>query len=85
MNNNTNNSLQLAPVAGWELKQVPSLGMLILRLDFLSNAMQSPDEAHPGRNYVLQPAQARELAERILAGCDALESGARPAAAGPAH
>lgn len=83
--NDKKNDLQLSPVAGWELKQVPSLGALILRLDFLSNAMQSPDEAHPGRNYVFHAEQARELAQRILAGCDALEAAGRPPGAGPTH
>ncbi len=80
----TKKDLQLAPVAAWEIKQVSSVDALIVRLDFLSNAMQSPDDAHPGRNYVLHTAQARLLAEQILAGCDALERGG-PATGAPAR
>lgn len=77
--------LPLAPITGWEIKSIPALGALIVRLDYVTNAMQPSDEAHQTPHFVLNPVQARELAQRILARCDQLESGPPPGTGLPKH
>ena len=82
---NQNEELSLAPVTGWELKSIAAYGALILRLDYLTNATQQPDEAHQTPHVVLNAVQARELAQRILAGCEKLENGPPPGTGLPKH
>lgn len=82
---NSNDELQLAPIAGWEIKSIAAFGALILRLDYLTHATQKPDEPHQTPNFVMNTAQARELAQRILAGCEKLESGPPPGTGLPKH
>ena len=76
---------ETAPVAGWEIRAVPAYGALMLRLDYLTHAMQAPSESHRSPNYLIHAAQARELAQRILAACDKLESGPPPGTGLPTH
>ena len=68
----------LFPAVGWELKYIDQYDTLIIRFPFLSSPMQKLEEADPGRWYALQPQQARELAERILAQLDAPRTGQTP-------
>ena len=64
------------PVASITSGPQPNLGAYLIRFDFLTNQMQAPNEANPGRNYLLTPVQARYLAEKILSALPMLESGA---------
>lgn len=77
--------IALTPVAGWEIGTVPAYGALMLRLDYLTHATQSPDQAHKSPTFVIQTAQARELAQRILVACEKLESGPPPGTGLPKH
>jgi BssS protein family len=61
------------------------MGIVLMRLDFLTHATQQPGEAQPGRNYALTPVQARYLAEKILSALATLESSAPPDGGGLKH
>ena len=58
-------SIQTFPVAGYTLRSVAAYDALLLRFDYLSHPMQSPDEAHPGRDYMMTRAQAIELRDAL--------------------
>lgn len=77
--------LALCPVTHHSVAPIAALGAVVMRLDFLSHPMQDSAQAHPGRNYLLTPAEARTLAQKILAVCAELESGAPPTGLGPQH
>jgi biofilm regulator BssS len=49
------------PVTGWEIKNVPAYDIILLNLQFLSSPMQRIEQADPGRNYAMTPAQIQEL------------------------
>ena len=83
MNNEPN--LALSPVAACAVSTIATLGAVVIKLDFLSHAMQSASEAHPGRNYLLMPTEARKLAQQILAVCAELEAGPIPSGPGLQH
>lgn len=55
----------LYPVVGWEVRIVPTEQLVVVRLPFLSHSMQKIEESHPGRNYVFQPEQAKNLRDKI--------------------
>lgn len=80
-----NEEQPLAPVTGWEINGIPAYGVLTLRLDYLTHATQQAGEAHQTPCFALHAAQARELAQRILARCDQLESGLHPGSGLPKH
>ncbi|MDA8522326.1 hypothetical protein [Acidovorax sp. NCPPB 4044] len=80
-----NDELPLAPVAGWQLKSIPAYGALVICFDYLSHETQTPEEAQQSQNFVLNTAQARELAQRILVQCDKLESGPPQGTGLPKH
>ena len=46
----------------------------MIRLDYLTHAMQPDTQSHQSPEFLFQAAQARELAQKILALCDSLES-----------
>ena len=73
------------PVANITTGPQPKLGAILIRFDFLTNLMQPPIEANPGRNYLLTPVQARYLAEKILSALPMLESGETQAPPHPKH
>lgn len=73
------------PVANITTGPQPKLGAVLIRFDFLTNLMQPPSEANPGRNYLLTPVQARHLAEKILAALPLLESGESQGTGIPKH
>ena len=77
--------IALSPVAGWEIGAIPAYGALMLRLDYLTHATQQPDEAQKSPTFLIHTAQARELAQRILAACEKLESGPPPGTGLPKH
>lgn len=82
---NESNDLALCPVVGGAVAPIAAVGGVVIRLDFLTHAMQAPSEAHRGRNYLLTSTEARKLAAQIVAACEELESGAPPTGTGPRH
>ena len=65
MNNRTQEEITLSPVVGWQVGPIQAYEAVMLRLDFLSHALQRADEAHPSPNFVLTAAQALELSETL--------------------
>jgi hypothetical protein len=53
------------PITGWEVKTEPVDGLLSVRFPFLSHEQQKLAEADPGRPYVMQAEQARELRDAL--------------------
>jgi hypothetical protein len=85
MNNLVNPGDALSPVATITSGPLPSVGAVLIRFDFLTHPLQDPEQAHPGRNYVLMPTQARYLMERIASALATLESAGPQAETGPRH
>lgn len=75
----------LAPITGWDIRTVPAYGVIIFHLDFLTHATQTVEQAQKTPTFVLNPPQARELARRIIEGCDQLESGPPQGTGLPKH
>jgi hypothetical protein len=61
------------PITGWEIKAEPAEGVLSVRFPFLSHEQQKLAEADPGRPYVMQAEQARELRDALSRAIDRLE------------
>lgn len=80
-----NEELSLCPVTTCTVAPIAAYGAVIIRLDFLSHPMQPVAQAHPGRNYLLAPEEAKKLAQKIFEVCAELESGPPPGIAGPTH
>lgn len=78
-------NIPLFPVARWTAGPVPQLGLAVIKFDFLTNPMQRPDEANPGRHYALTPAQLRELIEQMHSALHVLETSEPPKSQGPNH
>ncbi|WP_161800438.1 MULTISPECIES: bssS family protein [Achromobacter] len=78
-------NIPLFPVASWTAGPVPQLGLAVIKFDFLTNPMQRPEEANPGRHYALTPAQLRDLIEQMQSALQKLESGAPQGQPGPTH
>ena len=62
------------PITGWEIKTEPIDGLLSVRFPFLSHEQQKLAEADPGRPYVMQAEQARELRDALSRAIERLES-----------
>lgn len=77
--------IPLAPVAGWELKTVPSLGAVVLTLQYLVSPMESPMQAHNSKNFAFHTAQLRELAAALIRAADKAESAGMSAPPGPTN
>ena len=67
------------PITGWELKTEPMDGLLSVRFPFLSHDQQTLGEADPGRPYVMQAEQARELRDALSRAIERIESEEFPA------
>jgi len=78
-------SIPLFPVSAWTVGPVPTMGLAVIKFDFLTNPMQPPEEANPGRHYALTPAQLRELIEQMRSALQKLESDVPQAQPGPTH
>lgn len=61
------------PITGWEIKTEPVDGLLSVRFPFLSHEQQKLAEADPGRPYVMQAEQARELRDALSRAIERLE------------
>ncbi|MDH2052502.1 hypothetical protein [Achromobacter marplatensis] len=53
------------PVTGWAMMPVVEYDSLLVRLDFITQAAQSPDEASRGRVYALTSEQIQLLLESL--------------------
>lgn len=62
------------PITGWEIKAEPTEGLLSVRFPFLSHEQQKLAEADPGRPYIMQAEQARELRDALSRAIDRLEN-----------
>ena len=69
-----NNDLFLFPITGWEIKSLPVEGVLSVRFPFLSHEQQKLAEADPGRPYVMQTEQARELRDALSRAIENIEN-----------
>jgi hypothetical protein len=80
------NNLFQFPITGWEIKSEPVDGLLSVRFPFLSHGQQNLAEADPGRPYIMQVEQARELRDALSRALErienhALESSLQPVSA----
>lgn len=75
----------LFPVANIVSGPLVTMGIVLIRFDFLAHAMQRPEAASPGRNYVLTPVQAHYLMQQISAALATRGNAPPPAASGPQH
>ncbi|SEL23024.1 hypothetical protein [Nitrosovibrio tenuis] len=62
------------PIIGWEVKAEPVEGLLSVRFPFLSHEQQKLAEADPGRPYIMQAEQARELRDALSRAIDRIEN-----------
>lgn len=62
------------PITGWEIKTEPTDGLLSVRFPFLSHEQQKLAEADPGRPYIMQAQQARELRDALSRAIDRMEN-----------
>lgn len=67
-------SINTLPVAGWDIRVVPSMDAIIFTPSFLANMTQRADEAIADRHFVMYRSQARELAEALVRAAQSLES-----------
>lgn len=77
--------IKLFRVATLTIGPVQALGLVVIRPDFLTHPMESPEQARTGRTYVLTPVQARDLVQRTLQALATLENGPPPTGVGPQH
>ena len=77
-------SIALAPVAGWQIAPISAYEAVMLRLDYLTHAMQRPDEAHQTPHFSMTAAQALELSEALKKHA-ALATQGTPGAGLPSH
>jgi hypothetical protein len=68
------NNLFQFPITGWEIKSEPVDGLLSVRFPFLSHEQQNLAEADPGRPYIMQAEQARELRDALSRALERLEN-----------
>lgn len=66
--------LPIFPVTGWTIGTVPDHNAVFIQLSFLASSMQKFSQPDPGRRYVLQLNQLRELQHDIAVAIDKLES-----------
>lgn len=78
-------NIPLFPVATISAGPVLQHRLVTIRFDFLTNLMQSPSEAMPGRHYALSPVQALYLQEQIQRALDLLEKTPEQAPPGTQH
>lgn len=78
-------NIPLFPVAAWTVGPVVAYDIVTIKMDFLTNPLQHPNEANPGLRYALTRAQALELAQKILESVHFLETAEPQGAPGPKH
>jgi hypothetical protein len=80
-----NDELPIFPVTGWSIATIPAYGALFIQLPFLSHPMQTIEEADPGRRYVFQLQQARDLIVALQQSVQKLENSGFEAMPGETH
>ncbi|WP_425347732.1 hypothetical protein [Spartinivicinus poritis] len=61
-----NNETPLFPIAGWRIGPIPSKGAVMFEPHYLAKPSDTPEQARKDRPYVLTPAQAQELGEKLM-------------------
>ncbi|MEH2920861.1 biofilm formation regulator BssS [Samsonia erythrinae] len=69
-----NEVIQTHPLVGWDISTVDSYDAMMIRLHYLSDADQAPDEAHVDRTLWLTTDVARQLINILEAGIAKIES-----------
>lgn len=64
------------PVAGWALMPVVEFDSLLIRLDYLTQPTQTPDEASRGRVYALTSEQIQMLLQSLQSQLQTLNANA---------
>lgn len=80
-----NNDIISSPVTGWEIRQVPPLGIALLTFKFIVSPLQAIESAHDSHNFALQPGALRELARALEAAAASLERSPPSATGLPRH
>lgn len=80
----TNDDLSF-PVTGWDVVALPAYESVAIRLHYISSPMQSLDDAHLSNVYALYPAQAIELAQKIIEAAQRIPSSPLPHQDEPQH
>ncbi len=65
----------LAPIAGWTLVPLSSVGAVMLHVDYLVHSMQSIDDALQTPRLVMTSLQALELSDALRKHAQFLDSG----------
>lgn len=78
-------SINTLPIAGWELRTVPTMDAVIFTPSFIASSMQRPEESIADRNFVMTRPQAIELAEALLRAARKLESADSRSGPDPKH
>lgn len=78
-------NIPLFPVSAWAVGPIDAYGAVTIKFDFLTHSLQSVDEANEGRHYLLMPAQAAELVEKIQKALRHLETVSAQAPPGQQH
>ncbi len=66
--------IPLFPIVGWNIGPIPTHGVVAFQPYFIASPMDPVEAAQPSRYYAMTPAQARELAQKILEAADTAES-----------
>jgi BssS protein family len=81
----TDNDIPVFPITEVAIGPVPRMGIVVMRLDFVSTAMQTPEEAQTGRTYAMSPVQVRDVIQRLQNSLATLENALPPDGGGPVH
>ncbi|MDO9235983.1 MAG: hypothetical protein Q7U28_08125 [Aquabacterium sp.] len=77
--------IPLFPVAQVSIGPVPRMGIVVMRLDFLSTVMDTPENAQTGRTYAMTPVQVHYVIEQLQRSLVSLDTSAPPDGGGPTH
>lgn len=72
-------NLEVSPIAGWQIGTIGKRRVVVFRPHYLEQSDQSPEQATPGRYYVMTPSQCLSLICELTAAVHDLEN-ATPAA-----
>ncbi|QQN29327.1 hypothetical protein [Pseudomonas syringae group genomosp. 3] len=77
--------LVLNPVAGWDVRTVEAMQLVLLELGFISTPFQRPTEAQKSPIYALTLPQTRQLIDVLQRSVDAVERAGITSPPGPRH
>lgn len=75
----------VAPVITSNVVGIAEINGVIVRLDFVTHAEQTPKDATASPNFILTSAQARQLATNLVDAAALIEKAAIESAAAPKH